>query len=278
MSLYAHDVGRPLVMGILNVTPDSFYDGGRYLDPTAALARGIAILDEGADIVDVGGESTRPGASPVGEAEELSRVLPVIEALARDERIASLRARISIDTTTPAVAEAAVEAGASILNDVSASLGELAGDLGVSYVAMHAKGSPADMQRDPRYDDVVAEVAEFLAERAASARAAGVKEIFIDPGIGFGKTAHHNLALLARLDELCGLGWPVLVGTSRKTFIGRLANGGPDAAPLDQSGRLEGSLATAAWAMAKGAAAVRVHDVAPSVQAARLAAAAGMAA
>lgn len=275
MRAYSRDVARPLVMGVLNVTPDSFFDGGRYLTPAAALARGRQILDEGADILDIGGESTRPGAIPVDEEEELARVLPVVEGLAGDGRISSGRARISIDTTTPAVAEAAVRAGAAIVNDVSSTLGELAASLGAGYVAMHCKGTPAHMQDNPRYDDVVAEVAEFLAGAASAAARAGAGEVFIDPGIGFGKTAAHNLTLLAHLELLCDLGWPVLVGTSRKAFIGRVAAGGPSAAPLPLSERFEGSLATAVWSMAKGAAAVRVHDVAPTVAAARLVEACG---
>ncbi|MGO9195646.1 MAG: dihydropteroate synthase [Acidimicrobiales bacterium] len=261
-------------MGVLNVTPDSFFDGGRYLDHDAAIRRGREILDEGADILDIGGESTRPGASAVPEDEELNRVLPVVEALALDGRVADGRARISIDTTTPAVARAAVSAGATIMNDVSASLAEVAAETGAAFVAMHAKGTPADMQDDPRYDDVVAEVSEYLAERAGAARAAGVAEVWIDPGIGFGKTAHHNLALLRALEQLTALGWPVVVGTSRKTFLGRIAAGGPDSPPLPPSERFEGSLATAVWSMACGAAAVRVHDVRATVHAARLVAAA----
>ncbi|MHB8245777.1 MAG: dihydropteroate synthase [Acidimicrobiales bacterium] len=261
---------RPLVMGVLNVTPDSFFDGGRYLDHEAAVRRGREILDEGADILDIGGESTRPGAAPVDQEEELRRVIPVVERLSRDERVLSGRARISVDTTTPAVARAAASVGATMLNDVSASLAEVAAETGSAFVAMHAKGSPADMQDDPAYDDVVAEVSEYLADRARIARSAGVDEIWIDPGIGFGKTARHNLALLRSLSRLASLGWPVMVGTSRKTFLGRIAAGGPDAAPLPASERFEGSLASAVWSMASGASAVRVHDVGATVQAARL--------
>jgi dihydropteroate synthase len=277
VSLYSHAV-RPLVMGVLNVTPDSFFDGGRYLDHDAAIRRGTEILDEGADILDIGGESTRPGASAVSEDEELRRVMPVFEALARDDRVTSGRARLSIDTTTPAVARAAVGAGATMVNDVSASLGEVAAETGAAFVAMHAKGTPAEMQDDPSYDDVVGEVSAYLADRARAANAAGVQEVWIDPGIGFGKTAHHNLALLRALGQLTALGWPVVVGTSRKTFLGRIAAGGPDAPPLPPSERFEGSLATAVWSMACGAAAVRVHDVRATVQAARIVAAVGDAA
>jgi len=271
VTLYARPV-RPLVMGVLNVTPDSFFDGGRYLDHEAALRRGREILDEGADILDIGGESTRPGAVPVSDDEQLRRVLPVMEKLASDERVRAGQVRLSIDTTAPAVARASVAAGATIVNDVSASAGlaAVAAETGAAYVAMHAKGTPADMQDDPRYDDVVSEVSQFLVERARSAARAGVGEVWIDPGIGFGKTARHNLALLGALGRLTSLGWPVVVGTSRKTFLGRLAAGGPDAAPLAPGERFEGSLASAVWSMASGAAAVRVHDVGPTVQAARL--------
>jgi dihydropteroate synthase len=255
-------VARPLVMGILNVTPDSFSDGGRFLDPAAAVAHGLELFDEGADVVDVGGESTRPGAAPVEEAEELARVVPVVEALAR-----SGRGRVSIDTTKPRVAEAAVEAGATLINDVSASLGEVAASWGVGWVAMHMQGTPRTMQAEPHYDDVVGEVRRFLVEKAEAARAGGVEEVWIDPGIGFGKTQAHNLSLLRHLDALAATGFPVLVGTSRKSFLGALVGGaGPD-------DRIEGSLATAVWAIHRGAAAVRVHDVRATVQAVALCAA-----
>jgi dihydropteroate synthase len=268
MSLYAPRVSRPLVMAILNVTPDSFFDGGRYFDHGVAIARGREMIAEGADIIDVGGESTRPGAAPVSEDEELRRVIPVVEALAAE-------AKVSIDTTKPAVARQAVAAGAFMVNDVSASLEDVAAETGAAFVVMHRKGSPADMQRDPQYDDVVAEVAGFLAERARGAVRAGVGEVWVDPGIGFGKTATHNLKLLAALPELVALGYPTLVGTSRKTFLGLIANGSLRNGSLREGGRpapvedrFAGSLATATWAMANGAAAVRVHDVAATVQAA----------
>ena len=247
----------PLVMGVLNVTPDSFSDGGRFIDCERAIAHGLAMVADGAVVIDVGGESTRPGAAPVGQAEELRRVLPVVEALAP-------HVRVSIDTTKVAVAEAAVAAGATLVNDVSASLHEVAAAGAVGWVAMHRKGEPPTMQLDPTYDDVVAEVTAFLVDRAERARAAGVDEVWVDPGIGFGKRHHHNLLLLQRLPTLVATGFPVLVGTSRKSFLGPLAGG---AAPED---RLEGSLATAVLAMARGAAMVRVHDVAATVQAARL--------
>ena len=253
---------RPLVMGILNVTPDSFSDGGEWFDGGRAVARGHQMIAEGADIVDVGGESTRPHAEPVPLQEELRRVIPVIEAL-------SPAVRVSIDTTKDEVARAAVEAGATLINDVSASLWPAAAECGVGWVAMHRQGTPADMQDHPHYDDVVAEVTAFLAERAGAATGAGIAEVWVDPGIGFGKTAGHNLQLLAALDELVAVGYPVLVGTSRKSFLGALA-AAPDGTPADVDHRLPGSLATATWAMAQGAGMVRVHDVAASVQAATL--------
>ncbi len=256
-------------MGIVNVTPDSFSDGGRFDDPAAAVAHGLALVAEGADWVDVGGESTRPGAQPVPEAEELQRVLPVVEALAADG------IAVSIDTRKAAVARAAVSAGAQLLNDVSSSLGHVAAELGVAWAAMHAQGEPATMQRAPRYEDVVSEVRDHLVARAEAALAAGVPEVWIDPGIGFGKTTAHNLELLAHLDELVATGHPVLVGTSRKRFLGELAaraDGVTDPTPVED--RLEGSIATAVWAMAAGARMVRVHDVAATVAAADLVAAA----
>lgn len=249
-------------MGVLNVTPDSFSDGGRFLDPGAAVAHGLSMATAGADIVDVGGESSRPGAQPVPEAEELARVIPVIEALAP-------HVRVSVDTAKSAVAEAAVAAGATVLNDISASLWPVAAHARVGYVAMHMRGTPATMQDDPHYEDVVAEVFGFLRRRADEAREAGVEELWIDPGIGFGKTAAHNLSLLRHLPELVASGFPVLVGTSRKGFLGRLAPG-PDGAAAGVDDRLPGSLATAVWAMLAGASMVRVHDVAAAVQAAEL--------
>ncbi|MBW8824779.1 MAG: dihydropteroate synthase [Acidobacteria bacterium] len=243
-----------LVMGILNVTPDSFSDGGRYLDAAAAIDHGLRLLAEGADIVDVGGESTRPGAAPVEPAEEERRVVPVIDALSR-------RGRVSIDTRRRAVARAGVDAGASLVNDVSATLCDVAAAGDVGWVAMHMQGDPATMQDGPRYDDVVAEVRDYLVARAAEGRAAGVPEVFVDPGIGFGKTVAHNLSLLRHLDVLVGTGLPVLVGTSRKGFLGGLTGG----AAADD--RLEASVATAVAAALDGAAMVRVHDVAETVAA-----------
>jgi len=248
-------------MGVLNVTPDSFSDGGRWTDPKAAVAHGLAMVAEGADVVDVGGESTRPGAAEVPIEEELRRVVPVIDALAP-------HVRVSIDTRKREVAEAALDAGATIVNDVSASLYEVAAAGGAGWVAMHMRGTPLTMQQEAVYDEVVSEVREFLLHRVRLALAAGVEELWIDPGLGFAKTAEHNLALLARLEELVATRHPVLVGASRKSFIGRLTGG----APVED--RLEGSLAVAVWAMEKGAAMVRVHDVRATVQAARLVAAA----
>src|SRR5579875_1883768 len=249
-------------MGVLNVTPDSFSDGGRWLNPEDAVSHGLAMVAESADIVDVGGESTRPGARGVDEAEELRRVIPVIEALAS-------RVRVSVDTRKRAVAEAAVAAGASIVNDVSSQLWPVAAASGAGWIATHMRGEPASMADLAHYDDVVGEVRDYLLERAERAAAAGVDEVFIDPGIGFAKGASHNLAVLAHLDELVATGWPVVVGTSRKSFLGRLvARPGEPPAPVHD--RLEGSLATAAWALTQGAAMVRVHDVAPTVATARL--------
>jgi dihydropteroate synthase len=252
------------VMGVVNVTPDSFSDGGRYLDASAALAHARRLVGEGADWIDVGGESTRPGAEPVPEAEELRRVLPVVEALVAEGMA------VSIDTRKPAVAEAAVAAGARMVNDVSASLATVAARTGAAFVAMHMRGDPTTMQDAPRYDDVVAEVRDYLVARADAATAAGVADVWIDPGIGFGKTLDHNLALLAHLDALVATGYAVLVGTSRKGMLGTLAaraepGGAGDVPP--PSDRLEGSLATAVWAQLAGVAMVRVHDVAATVRA-----------
>ncbi len=249
-----------LVMGVLNVTPDSFSDGGRFFSVDEAVAQGRRLAAAGAGIVDVGGESTRPGAEPVEPSEELRRVLPVVSALAADG------VRVSIDTRHAEVAEAAVAAGATIVNDVAAGddLMAVAAAGGAGYVAMHAQGPPATMQHDPRYDDVVGEVHAFLAAAAERARRAGCRQVWVDPGIGFGKTCEHNVALLAALPELVGAGVPVVVGASRKGFLGALTGG---AAPLD---RLEASVAVATWAFSCGVAVVRAHDVAETVQALHL--------
>jgi dihydropteroate synthase len=251
-------------MGIVNVTPDSFSDGGRFDDPERAIAHGLALIAEGADLIDVGGESTRPGAEAVTAAEELARVLPVIEGLAGR----GAATRISIDTAKPEVARAAVAAGATVVNDVSASLAPVAAELGTGWIAMHMQGTPRTMQVDPAYGDVVAEVEAFLLERAAQAADAGVAEVWIDPGIGFGKRPEHNWALLAAMPRLVAGGVPVAVGTSRKAFLGA-ALGEADGAdgPTPASDRLEGSVATAVAAAGDGAALLRVHDVAATVAA-----------
>jgi len=249
-----------LVMGVLNVTPDSFSDGGRFFRPADAIAQGLRLAAEGAGIIDVGGESSRPGAVPVEATEEIERVLPVVTALAAEG------IRVSIDTRHVRVAQAAVEAGATIVNDVSASeeLMAVAAAAGAGYVAMHAKGEPPTMQVDPRYDDVVGEVHGFLAVAATRARQAGCREVWVDPGIGFGKTVDHNLALLAALPDLVGAGTPAVVGASRKGFLGALTGG----APVDD--RLEASVAVATWAFHCGVQVVRAHDVAETAQALRL--------
>ena len=253
---------RPLVMGILNVTPDSFSDGGRWFERERAIMRAHEMIDEGADVVDVGGESTRPGAEPVSEDEELRRVIPVVASLAG-------HIRVSVDTTKEAVAAAAVGAGATLINDVSASLWPVAAHFGVGWVAMHRKGTPASMQHDPHYVDVVAEVSALLVERARQAEDGGVDEVWIDPGIGFGKTVDHNLRLLGAVDELVATGYPVMVGTSRKTFLGSLTRSA-DGSTVPVADRLAGSVATATWAMQQGARMVRAHDVSATVQAAVL--------
>jgi dihydropteroate synthase len=253
---------RPVVMGVLNVTPDSFSDGGRYLDVGAAVEAGLRMVAEGAEVVDVGGESTRPGAEPVPEDVELARVVPVVRALAGDGLC------VSIDTVKARVAAAAVEAGAAIVNDVSSGLLDpdmptVVASLQVPYVLTHLQGTPRTMQDDPRYDDVVTEVVDHLAARIEVLVAAGVQadRIVVDPGIGFGKRLEHNLALLARLDRLVTLGRPVLVGVSRKRFIGALTG------VVEPTERLPGSLAAASLAVANGARIVRAHDVAETVQA-----------
>lgn len=251
-------------MGIVNVTPDSFSDGGRLETVETAVAHGLGLVEQGADVLDIGGESTRPGADPVSEAEEIARVVPVIEDLR-----AAWPGPISIDTMKPGVARAAVAAGATMWNDVTA-LGfapdspATAAELGCDVVLMHMQGEPRTMQADPRYDDVVAEVAAWLAARAGAAMAAGVARdrLRLDPGLGFGKTAAHNLALTAHLDRIVALGFPVLYGASRKRTIQSV-----DPTATDPADRLGGSLALALEAARKGAAIVRVHDVRETVQA-----------
>jgi dihydropteroate synthase len=251
-------------MGVVNVTPDSFSDGGQYLDPAAAIRHGEELGRDGAEILDVGGESTRPGANPVDEAEELRRVVPVVEGLATG-------ATVSIDTSKAAVAAAAIDAGAAIVNDVTAlqgdaAMGGLCAERGVEVVLMHMPGNPRTMQDDPRYDDVVEDVGAFLASRVEFAVGAGIAEerIWLDPGIGFGKTLEHNLELLRRLAELRELGRPLVVGASRKSFIGKI-----DGSAVGD--RIGGSLASAMLAAAEGADVLRVHDVGETAQALRVA-------
>jgi dihydropteroate synthase len=260
-------IDRPRVMGILNLTPDSFYDGGRYNQRDAALARAEALAEEGADLLDLGAMSTRPGADPVPEAVELSRLLPALDAIRR-----ALALPLTVDTFRPAVARAAADRGADGLNDVtglrdSDALARIAAEAGLGLVLMHMRGTPATMQEDTHYDDLVGEVRDSLAGAAARARAAGVPadRIVLDPGIGFGKSAAGNLLLLRHIGELAGLGFPVLVGASRKSFIGKLLG------LHDPEERLEGSLAAAVAGVLGGADLLRVHDVRATVRAVRLA-------
>jgi len=255
-------------MGVVNVTPDSFSDGGLFLDPGVAIEHGRGLAAEGADILDVGGESTRPGAEPVGADEEIRRVLPVVERLSGHGPV------VSIDTTKLAVARAALDAGARIVNDVSAfrfepELAGLVADTGSDCCLMHMLGEPRTMQEDPRYEDVVSEVKSFLEERLAFSTGEGIAEqrVWLDPGIGFGKTVEHNLELLRRLDEIVAIGRPVVVGTSRKSFLGRLTG------ETDPGERLPGTIATNVIALARGASVFRVHDVAPVKDALTVAAA-----
>jgi len=258
------DLSRPLVMGVLNVTPDSFSDGGRFFDAGKAVAHGLALAEEGAAFIDVGGESTRPGAAPVGIDEELRRVIPVIERLH-----ASTPAVISIDTSKPEVMLAAAAAGAGLVNDVRAlrepGALEAAVRSGCAICLMHMQGEPRTMQLAPSYSDVVREVGEFLAARAAACRAAGIPaaRLLIDPGFGFGKTLEHNLTLLRRLDELTAAGPPVLVGLSRKSMLGKLTG-----RPAGE--RQSASVALAVMAALAGARVVRAHDVAATVEALKL--------
>jgi dihydropteroate synthase len=256
-------------MGVLNVTPDSFSDGGQFLDTAAAIAQGRVLVDEGADIVDVGGESTRPGAEPVSIADELARVRPVLEGLAAAGLPA--RAQLSIDTCKAPVARAALDAGATLVNDVSAlradpDMAAVVADSGADCCLMHMLGEPRTMQRDPRYEDVVDEVKAFLEERLLVAVHEGISEqrVLLDPGIGFGKTLEHNLTLLRRLDELTSIGRPIVVGTSRKSFLGAIAARAAGASePPDAQDRLAGTIATNVLALERGASVFRVHDVAP---------------
>lgn len=248
--------GRALLMGILNVTPDSFSDGGRFIEPAKAIEHALRMAEEGADIVDIGGESSRPGAQEVSAGEELDRVMPVIEGLK-----GKLNKPISIDTRRSAVARAACQAGAVMINDISGlqndpQIAATAAEFGAWLVLMHMRGTPATMQLDIHYDDLLGEIVSFLESAADKAMAAGVakSKIIIDPGIGFGKTTGHNLTILKNLNRFVNLGYPVLIGVSRKSFIGNTLG-----LPVEQ--RLEGSLAAALYAVLKGAAIVRAHDV-----------------
>jgi dihydropteroate synthase len=256
----------PLVMGVLNVTPDSFSDGGRFSTHDAAIARAEQIASEGADLIDIGGESTRPGAEPVAALEQIRRIIPVLKSAA-----GRLPVVFSVDTTSSEVAEAALDAGASIVNDISAATFDsrmlhLVARRRLPIVLMHMQGNPATMQRAPSYSDVVAEVCGFLGERIGAAESAGIgaEKILVDPGIGFGKSMEHNLALLRRQTELLALKRPVVIGTSRKKFIGTITG------TTDPTDRVFGTVATTAWAVANGAGIVRVHDVAANVQAVRM--------
>jgi dihydropteroate synthase len=244
-------------MGVVNVTPDSFYDGGLYFEPARAIERALELAAEGADIIDIGGESSRPGAQPVPAKEEKRRILPVVEVLKEKKSVL-----ISVDTTKTEVAEAALEAGADIINDISAGRFDprmlpLAAESGAGLILMHMKGTPRTMQHSPRYEDVVGEVKSFLQERMDAAAASGVsaESLIIDPGIGFGKKLEHNLALLNNLGTLAELRRPVLVGISRKSFIGKILGG------LDAQDRLEGTIAAAVVSHLNGAAILRVHDL-----------------
>ena len=258
---------RPLVMGILNVTPDSFSDGGQFFDIQRAANHAAQMIHDGADLIDIGGESTRPGARPVDPDEQMRRTIPVIESIRQQ-----FDTTLSIDTTSSAVAAAALDAGASIINDVSAGRDDaatlpLAAARVAPIILMHRRGTSATMQNDPRYADVVTEVISFLQQSRDAARSAGVGDdkILLDPGIGFGKTTEHDLALLRNVDRLRDLGCPVVVGASRKKFIGKLTG------ETDPAGRTTGSIATAVWSVARGADIVRVHDVFQTVQAVKVA-------
>ncbi len=258
---------RTLIMGVLNITPDSFSDGGQFFDPTAAIAQAKKMVADGADIIDIGGESTRPFSDPVSEKEELRRIIPVIETIAPKVKIP-----ISIDTQKAAVAKTALEAGASIINDISAlnndpAMGPLAAKHGVPLILMHMKGAPKTMQKAPRYDDLMGEISTFLKAAAQKAMDAGVdrKRIIVDPGIGFGKTFAHNFEILNRLDEFKVMGFPLLVGASRKVFIRHTVKAAEEKDILPQHPDvIAGSLTASVVAALNGAAIIRVHDVAPA--------------
>jgi dihydropteroate synthase len=254
---------RTLIMGIVNVTPDSFSDGGQFYDSEAAIKHGIKLVSEGADILDIGGESTRPGSSEVSVDVELERVIPVIEGLAKE-----VEAPISIDTCKGEVARSAIKAGAVIINDISAmrsdpKIGDVAAENKTPIILMHMQGTPKNMQKNPVYGDVMGEIAQFLKERVDFARSKGILKdrIIVDPGIGFGKTLEHNFQIIRNLKELKVLGQPILMGTSRKSFIGNTLD-------LDVKERLEGTLATVTMSIMNGADIVRVHDVLQSKRAA----------
>lgn len=261
------DLSAPAIMGVLNITPDSFSDGGKYVDDDIAVERALQMLEEGAAIIDVGGESTRPGAQPVSEAEELARVLPVIEKLS-----AETEAIISIDSMKPAVMLAACAAGAGLINDVNALRAdgalEVAAQSDAAICLMHMQGEPRTMQSDPEYHDVTQDICHFMQERMAACEQAGIeaRRLILDPGFGFGKTLAHNLQLLAQLDQLKALGRPLLVGVSRKSMFGTLLD-----APPDQ--RLAGGLAATALAIWQGAGIIRTHDVLATAQAVKVASA-----
>ena len=245
--------GRTLICGILNVTPDSFSDGGKWASTESAVAQALALQEQGADMLDIGGESSRPGSEPVSLEDEKSRVLPVLEALA-----GRLHIPVSVDTCKPELAVLALAAGADLINDITGfrdpAMVAAAAATGAGAIVMHMQGEPRSMQAAPYYTDVVAEVKAFLAGRAAELARAGVKDILLDPGIGFGKTLEHNLALISRLGEIRALGYPVFLGVSRKKFIGALAGGGPE-------DRLSGTIAACVAGAANGADIIRVHDV-----------------
>jgi dihydropteroate synthase len=254
--------GGPRIMGVLNCTPDSFSDGGRFLDPAAAVDHGLQMIADGADLVDVGGESTRPGSDPVSTDEQIRRTIPVIERISAQSDVP-----ISIDTTSAAVARAALEAGACLINDVSAlrldpEMAPLAAGSGAAVCLMHMAGEPRTMQQNPTYQDVVTDIWRFLADRIQSAVVGGIprERLLVDPGIGFGKTAAHNLTLMRHLERFADLGVPLIVGTSRKRFIGAVLD------EPDPQRRTWGTAATVAWAVRSGAAVLRVHDVRPMRQ------------
>jgi len=253
------------VMGILNLTPDSFSDGGKYLDEKKAVLRAVEMAEEGADIIDIGGESTRPGAKKVTAGEEIKRVIPVLEKIVKKTGLP-----VSVDTYKYEVAKAALDEGASIINDISGlkfspKIAELTAKAGAGLILMHIKGTPSDMQKDPKYADVVKEIKNYLKESTAVALEAGNKKesIVLDPGIGFGKTLEHNLIILKNIHEFVKLGYPVMLGVSRKSFIGKILN-------TESTGRLEGSLAAAVLSVKEGVSIVRVHDVKETVRALRV--------